>query len=484
MGGLPLVPGGLAQQRPPGGGGSSPGVEHTANKGIANGYAPLDSGLLVPFANLGTGTANGSKFLRDDRTWATPAGSGGSPTGAAGGDLSGTYPNPGVAKVTGVAADAVTSKGDLLVSNATPALKRVGLGTNGQVLTADSAQATGVKWATPVGGQALVTPEQFGAAGNGITDDTTAVQAAITAAGNDSGVLLSKKYLISAALNVPYTHFTLKGIGYRSSQLLLANGSNSSMIIVPDDAVQRYGLLLADFAIDGNAANQTGSSATITIAGMNEPRLEGLYINAPRGPAIYIGQPTVGMFNTVPMLNRLIIRGDPTNSQSHGVDLDSGSSDAQVMGCDIGFFKLGAGVLLSGHPGAGLVNNHCWQNLHGYQLFQADRARISACLADNSQRYGFVHQNSSDVQYSNCQARECSLETAATFDGFYVGGDATHTVSNTTLVGCRAFGAQTRYGLNLDQYITTAKVYAGNFVGNTTGTVRAGTTAVTGVSQV
>jgi hypothetical protein len=45
-----------------------------SERGSASGYAPLDSGLLVPVANLGTGTPTGSKFLRDDRTWAVPAG--------------------------------------------------------------------------------------------------------------------------------------------------------------------------------------------------------------------------------------------------------------------------------------------------------------------------------------------------------------------------------------------------------------------------
>jgi hypothetical protein len=46
--------------------------------GIVGGYAPLDSGLLVPVANLATGTPTGLKFLRDDRVWAVPAGGGGS----------------------------------------------------------------------------------------------------------------------------------------------------------------------------------------------------------------------------------------------------------------------------------------------------------------------------------------------------------------------------------------------------------------------
>ncbi|MBA2633426.1 MAG: hypothetical protein H0U86_10585 [Chloroflexi bacterium] len=50
-------------------------VRITAEKGVANGYAPLDSGILVPTAYLGTGTADGSKFLRGDRVWAIPPGS-------------------------------------------------------------------------------------------------------------------------------------------------------------------------------------------------------------------------------------------------------------------------------------------------------------------------------------------------------------------------------------------------------------------------
>ena len=41
------------------------------------------------------------------------------------------------------------AKGDLLVGTADNAISRVGVGTNGQVLTADSAETSGLKWAAP-----------------------------------------------------------------------------------------------------------------------------------------------------------------------------------------------------------------------------------------------------------------------------------------------------------------------------------------------
>lgn len=50
----------------------------------------------------------------------------------------------------GGGASPLTTKGDLYTYSTTDA--RLGVGTNGQVLTADSAEATGLKWATPASG--------------------------------------------------------------------------------------------------------------------------------------------------------------------------------------------------------------------------------------------------------------------------------------------------------------------------------------------
>lgn len=47
----------------------------------------------------------------------------------------------------GIPATIVDAKGDLIAATAADTVARVAVGTNGQVLTADSAQATGIKWA-------------------------------------------------------------------------------------------------------------------------------------------------------------------------------------------------------------------------------------------------------------------------------------------------------------------------------------------------
>lgn len=46
----------------------------------------------------------------------------------------------------------VTTKGDLLAATGSATITRIGVGANGQVLTADSTAGTGLKWETPAGG--------------------------------------------------------------------------------------------------------------------------------------------------------------------------------------------------------------------------------------------------------------------------------------------------------------------------------------------
>ena len=59
-------------------------------------------------------------------------------------------PSPGA----GIPTSTVTAKGDLIVGTANNAVSRLGVGANGTTLVADSAEATGLKWATPATGGA------------------------------------------------------------------------------------------------------------------------------------------------------------------------------------------------------------------------------------------------------------------------------------------------------------------------------------------
>ena len=66
--------------------------------------------------------------------------------GISGGGTSGTV------TVTNSMATAIDAKGDLVAGTGADAFSRLGVGANDTVLTADSGQATGLKWATPAAG--------------------------------------------------------------------------------------------------------------------------------------------------------------------------------------------------------------------------------------------------------------------------------------------------------------------------------------------
>ena len=57
-----------------------------------------------------------------------------------------------VADASGIPATIIDAKGDLIAGTAADTASRIAVGANGTVLTADSAEATGLKWATPAAG--------------------------------------------------------------------------------------------------------------------------------------------------------------------------------------------------------------------------------------------------------------------------------------------------------------------------------------------
>jgi hypothetical protein len=63
----------------------------------------------------------------------------------------------------------VDAKGDLIGATAADTPARLAVGTNGQMLTADSTAATGLAWSTPVTGMTVISSGSLSSAGTSLT---------------------------------------------------------------------------------------------------------------------------------------------------------------------------------------------------------------------------------------------------------------------------------------------------------------------------
>lgn len=108
----------------------------------------------------------------------------------------------------------------------------------------------------------------FGAVGNGVVDDTNAVQATINAASAAGGIanFPAGTYLVSATITIGNSGVALVGAGQANeltndaaTTIKFAGGVNADMFKAADTTVIRT-LYLWNLALDGNKAGNTSGS--------------------------------------------------------------------------------------------------------------------------------------------------------------------------------------------------------------------------------
>jgi hypothetical protein len=168
----------------------------------------------------------------------------------------------------------LTTKGDLFTFSTVDA--RLGVGANGTVLTADSAEATGIKWATAAGGLTLVKTQTIGTTVSSVTV-TDAFSATyenylITVSGG-VGSTNSDLSLKLGATATGYYYFEIYGT-YGSNTVNGFSGSNAVSVrdfgIMSANSLDCYARIYAPQAAKRTSwSSNWSSTATTTTVGWN-----------------------------------------------------------------------------------------------------------------------------------------------------------------------------------------------------------------------
>jgi hypothetical protein len=166
----------------------------------------------------------------------------------------------------------------------------------------------------------IITPEAHGAVGNGTTDDTAAVAAAITAAGAGGTVYFAKTYLISTGPLAPLANQTW----YGSGTIKLGPSVTTDIVL----ATGLTGLTLRGLTFDGNQANQTATgTALVHLVSPTNCVIENCTFQNSYGAASYVGTAAIQL--RMPQYCR--IRSCFISNCGYGIQLGSLNTDTTPM---------------------------------------------------------------------------------------------------------------------------------------------------------
>lgn len=233
-----------------------------------------DVGVLTALVNDATASASAASDSEDAAAASSTAAAASASSAAASASTATTQATNAASSASAAAASAAsiaaitTTKGDLVVRDAS-STTRLPVGSNGQILVADSAETVGVKWAT-VSTSTVFNVKDYGALGDNSTNDYTAIAAAITAlTANGGGVLYFPKgtYLVGSSLTITNVPFEISGDGKIISTIV--STSNTTLFSISQNSVQ-YKCGFRDLSLRtnqlgvGTAASVDYSTASIT----------------------------------------------------------------------------------------------------------------------------------------------------------------------------------------------------------------------------
>lgn len=285
----------------------------------------------------------------------------------------------------------------------------------------------------------------YGAKGDGATDDTAAIQAAVTAAGSTKLCFFpAGTYIISSPINL-VSGGTYKGAGWNSI-IKQKNSVNQTRLMQWPSGTNSY-CHMADLMIDGNRANNT----SVTCYGLYAFALQyssfhNVRVQQVNGDGWRLDGSSGGFGNTTSTVHMNSCWA--YSNANNGVVLTSFAADVHILNGDYGFNGASAITMQAGS--SSIRESVLWGTTGGPGLLVGGQSnQITGCnIEGNNQQGVLVNEFGSYTLISGCKIYANSGAGNNLYDGVFVNG----TVSTITT------------GVVIEDNF----VYANLFVGGTT----------------
>lgn len=332
---------------------------------------------------------------------------------------------------------------------------------------------------TQLAGPGTYNVKAFGAKGDGTTDDTTAIQNAVTAASAASGKVYfpTGTYIVSATITVTGDGVVVEGAQrgdtdhpcgtiVRVTASAFTGTSLFSFQQSGTPARPLAGCGIRHISLDGNAgahSNIDGVFLQAFDAVLDD--IEAAYFS---GNGVHVQGLTSPAWNTY---NTKLINSFIHNNTGHGTFWDTASTDTLEVDCTI-YYNTGDGshVETSGHF---MVGNHYYSNSNNIFLDGVTGAQVVGCEIEDALKHGIVVNDIAGVNgcygtlISGCDLYNNGNSVNNTYDDIIVAPNQSRgcqvSITGNIFHGNQSVVNTTRYGVNLNGAQAQACTVIGNW---------------------